>query len=134
MSISMRWWQRRRTLIDSDGKQNIPPWWAGYSGLFITVVTPAVSNIDTSVFHMIDQAVLDDEQSGISIGQKQLMSVARYSPVSMRICRACLAYGSTRFTLFTSLLYLASSRLLLNFMGGYLYSVGVTMSGMLSPL
>ena len=44
-------------MIDSDGKQNIPPWWAGYSGLFITVVTPAVSNIDTSVFHMIDQAV-----------------------------------------------------------------------------
>ena len=38
---------------------------AGYSGLFIAVVSSAVSNIDTTVFHMIDQAVFVVDPSAI---------------------------------------------------------------------
>ena len=36
-----------------------------HSGLFIAVVSSAVSNIDTAVFHMIDQAVFVVDPSAI---------------------------------------------------------------------
>lgn len=55
-SISMRWWLRRRILIDSE-KKSRPKKGGMQLLLFVSVMPTAVGDVDTAIFHVIDQAV-----------------------------------------------------------------------------
>ena len=55
-SINTRWWLRRRILIDSE--KHSRPFMGGMQLLlFVSLMPPAVGDVDTAIFHVIDQAV-----------------------------------------------------------------------------